>query len=345
MSGTSLDGLDLVSCIFSESNNKWNYLIGQATTIPYDEDMNNLLNSAPGVSAIELLKMDRRYAEYIAQQINQFTRNTNFKADLIASHGHTIFHQPEIGITYQLGDGATIAEKTGITTVSDFRAFDIVHGGQGAPLVPVGDMLLFGKYDACLNLGGFSNISFTKDQKRIAFDICPVNIIINLLAQKAGSKMDLNGKIAESGNMVREILLNLNKIEFYSQPFPKSLGREWLEENVIPLVINDRIKISDALRTVYEHIAIQISGIINDQGLRTVLVTGGGAFNKFLIQLIGSKSKADIFIPDELLVNYKEALIFGLLGVLRIRNEINCLASVTGARTDLSTGVIYLIKK
>jgi anhydro-N-acetylmuramic acid kinase len=258
---------------------------------------------------------------------------------LIASHGHTIFHQPEKGFTFQLGNGASIAAETGIPTVADFRTGDVALGGQGAPLVPVGDKLLFSDYESCLNLGGFANISFDQHGKRIAFDICPVNFILNDLAQKSGWPYDTGGELGRSGNMNRELLEQLNQLAFYRQSPPKSLGREWMNHYFMPLMAADEIPLNDQLRTAYEHIAIQISNASPVHG--KMLVTGGGAFNTFLIERLKHHLKCEIVIPHAEIIQFKEALVFAFLGLLRFMGEINCYASVTGARRDSSAGVTY----
>ncbi len=345
MSGTSLDGLDLAYCIFKKKNIRWQYKIVKAVTIPYEHELkNNILYKAIYCNGHELIEKNKQFGLFIGENINEFLNINNFKADLIASHGHTIFHQPRKGITYQLGEGASIAYITGITTISDFRAQDVAYGGQGAPLVPIGDELLFNEFEFCLNLGGFANISFKEDQKRIAFDICPVNIVINYLSGTVGKSMDRNGEIGSVGRVKHELLNKLDKLDFYSKPHPKSLGREWIEDSFSPILNRFNCSIEDKIRTVYEHISHQITEIFNNNNNESnkVLITGGGAFNKFLLHLIKAKTNNSLIIPDETLVKYKEALVFALLGVLRFRNEINCLSSVTGARFNHSTGVINL---
>ena len=338
MSGTSLDGLDLVAVEFVFSDGKWHYKIIDAKTISYPGTWEKKLRSAHELTGSELLQVHNEYGKFLAGQINQFSKD--FSADLIASHGHTIFHQPEKGFTFQLGNGSVIAAETGITTVADFRQPDVSLGGQGAPLVPAGDRLLFGEFDYCLNLGGFANISFEKNNKRIAFDICPANIILNHFAAKQRLPFDNNGDLGRNGKINNELLVKLNSLDFYKKEPPKSLGREWIESEFLPNIDGFPGSDSDKLRTVYEHFAIQLAKATNKPG--KMLVTGGGAFNKFLIERLKELSVANIVIPDSETINFKEALIFAFLGVLRIRNEVNCLASVTGAKRDHSTGVIFL---
>ena len=341
MSGTSLDGLDIACCIFNKSERAWSYKIAEADTIPYNDEILKMLISASKTSAMELIKINNLYGQYIGGEVFKFLKKYKLEVDIISSHGHTIFHQPAEGYTFQLGSGANIASETGTTTICDFRSLDVSNGGQGAPLVPVGDNLLFGDYEFCLNLGGFSNISFKEDNRRVAFDICPVNIIINKFAEQVGMQYDEDGKIARKGNIQTELLNKLNDLSFYKTNYPKSLGREWLEEEFIPVIQKYKYSLEDKLRTIYEHIAIQITVAMNKKSTGKVLVTGGGTFNAFLIELISQKTQHNIIIPDIKLVKYKEAMIFAFLGVLRYRNEVNCYSSVTGANCDSCTGVIH----
>jgi anhydro-N-acetylmuramic acid kinase len=275
--------------------------------------------------------------------VNKFTKGLPVKISLVASHGHTIFHRPSEKITFQLGDGYFIAAETKITTVSDFRTFDVALGGQGAPLVPVGDEHLFPNYDFCLNLGGFANVSYSEYGKRIAFDICPVNFAINFLSNEAGKEFDKDGFLAMKGKTDKELLEKLNKLDFYKIPAPKSLGREWFENQIIPLISDKNIKLEDRLRTFYEHVAIQISDALKREKQKSVLTTGGGALNKFLVQIIKEHSSNQYVIPGNEIIEFKEAIVFAFLGVLRIRNEINVFSSATGSRCDSCSGVIHKI--
>jgi anhydro-N-acetylmuramic acid kinase len=356
MSGTSLDGLDLVAVEFWQTGKKWNFHIESAETVTYSNEWKNRLKNAPELSGEELIQLHTEYGKFLGIETKRFIAENIFDPDLIASHGHTIFHQPEKGFTFQAGSGFEIAAVTGITAVADFRSGDVALGGQGAPLVPVGDSLLFSEYDYCLNLGGFANISFEKNGERIAFDICPVNIVLNHFAEKQGFDFDKNGEMGRKGKVNTELLNNLNHLDFYHAEPPKSLGREWVEKVFMPVLNDFEIPDADKLRTVYEHIAQQIAGIIGrgrgegrgkgrgkgeDGGGGKMLVTGGGAFNTFLIELISGKTAVELVIPANEIINFKEALIFAFLGVLKIRGEINCLASVTGAKCDSSAGIMY----
>lgn len=341
MSGTSLDGLDIVLCDFI-FNDKWNFKIIKSETIEYSEDWKNKLSKASELNGYNLFSLHKEYGQFIGKSINTFLQDSDNKIDLIASHGHTVFHQPEKKLTLQIGDGHEIAATTGITTISDFRSMDIALGGQGAPLVPIGDELLFPEYDFCLNIGGFANISFKENNNRIAYDICPANIILNLLANKLGQPYDKNGALGFLGKLNTDLLNKLNIIEYYHKKHPKSLGKEWLDHTVLSILNLSEISISDKLRTLYEHIAMQISTALPQNKTSKTLVTGGGAYNKLLINLIKQKTASMIIIPDSNIIEFKEALIFAFLGVLRIRGQINCLSSVTGATKDISSGIIHL---
>lgn len=341
MSGTSLDGLDTAYCRLQYEADTWKAEIIKAETIKYSNYWLNALSTAHELAEEQLIALHKEYGVFLGEQVNSFIAKNKLKpVDLIASHGHTVFHQPEKGFTFQLGDGAQLLATCGITTICDFRSADVALGGQGAPLVPIGDEMLFGDYDLCLNMGGFANISYSQGGKRLAFDICPVNIVLNSLAQQKGRDYDEDGNLACSGQLDNALLQQLEAIEFFHKAPPKSLGREWLEQVYLPVLANSEMRIEDKLRTVCENIALQIAKAIGrDEG--KMLITGGGAFNKFLIQLIKEKTEIECVIPEEKLVNYKEALVFALLGVLRLKGEVNCLASVTGARRDSIGGVIH----
>ena len=341
MSGTSLDGLDIVLCKFIFNNNR-EFEILKSKTIEYNLYWKRNLSKAHTLSGLDLLLLHKEYGRFIGQSINQFMDNSNETVDFIASHGHTIFHQPEKQITLQIGDGAEIAATTNITTISDFRSLDVALGGQGAPLVPIGDELLFSEYDYCLNIGGFANISFNENNKRLAYDICPANIILNFLAQKLNHEFDKDGKLGQSGNVNHELLKKLNNINYYKLPYPKSLGKEWLDDVFTPILNSTNIPILDQITTIYEHIAEQISKTFHKNIPTRVLVTGGGVYNQYLIDRIKQKTNTQIVIPDPQIIEFKEALIFAFLGLLRLKGQVNSLASVTGAKRDSSGGIIYL---
>ncbi len=342
MSGTSLDGLDMALCKFTKKQELFDYEIIKTHTFSYSDEWYNLLSNCQKTNALELIKLHKHYGQFIGQKVNKFLENCEISPNFISSHGHTIFHQPEKRLTFQIGDGAYIAAETGISVISDFRNLDVALGGQGAPLVPVGDKLLFSDYDYCLNIGGFANLSFDNNKTRKAFDICPANIILNIYANKFNLKYDKDGLQGRQGRVLNELLKELDKIEYYQRTLPKSLGREWLESNFITILTNNNYENIDVLHTLYQHISNKLADEINEKG-KTVLVTGGGAFNKYLIELFRNKSECEIIIPDDKLVNYKEAIIFAFLGFLNINNEINCLAEVTGASHDNIGGCVFRI--
>ena len=340
MSGTSLDGLDICHAAFEKDDfGKWNFEILNAETFPYSEELEKKLRNATKISAEELFELHSEFGFYLGEKVLEFIEKFQLtNIDLIASHGHTVFHQPEKKFTVQIGDGRAIKILTGIPVVYDFRSQDVLMGGNGAPLVPIGDELLFSEYDACLNIGGFSNISFKENQRRVAFDICPVNIVLNKFAQKLGKNFDENGDFARSGKVNTELLEKLNKLSFYQKNPPKSLGIEWVSEHIFPLFENG--KSVDILATFTEHAAVQIAMVFEKFGLKKVLFSGGGTYNQFLIERISNHSNAEIIIPGAEIINFKEALIFAFMGVLRFKNEINTLASATGSSHDHSSGLI-----
>jgi anhydro-N-acetylmuramic acid kinase len=342
MSGTSMDGMDLVLCRFGRNKDDWHFHIEKAVTYDYSPEWTTNLNQAFCLPADEFLALHNAYGRLIGDYVTRFLKDNKLSADLVASHGHTIFHQPEKGFTFQLGEGASIVSRCNVTTVSDFRTMDVALGGQGAPLVPVGDELLFSRYSYCLNLGGFANVSNRRDGKRIAFDICPVNIVLNELARRTGKEFDMDGEIGHSGIPHPQLVNELNNLEFYKHSGPKSLGREWVEKSYMPLLDKYNLPLENIMSSVYEHISVQIGSYLNLSGPGEVLVTGGGAFNTFLIEKIQSHTQSELVIPGEQLVKFKEALIFAFLGLLRFLNVTNCLASVTGAVRDSSSGVIHL---
>ena len=346
MSGTSLDGLDLCACEFINNHNSIDFRIIHAETISYSEEWRNRLNNATQLSGEDLTKLHYQLGDYFGITTSDFIQRNSLKPTLISSHGHTIFHQPQNGFTLQIGSGANIAAITGIDTVCDFRSKDVALGGQGAPLVPIGDQYLFSKYEACLNLGGIANISFYQEEKRIAFDICPVNMSLNYYAEKLNLNYDNKGQIAASGKVIEELLTDLNRLSFYSEKGPKSLGKEWFEKYFLPVITEfeqqNNSSIADILSTLIEHISIQHSDIFSKANIKgPVLVTGGGALNDFLITRIISNTTTEIHIPDSDVINYKEALIFAFLGWLYCEDKTNTLSSATGAKKDSIGGALY----
>lgn len=347
MSGTSMDGVDLAYCELENDNDKWSFEIKASETIPYDSKWRVRLSQLRKQSPNIFVKTDVFYGHYLGQLVNQFIAKHQLKPDLIGSHGHTVFHQPESGITSQIGDGAAIHAETGLPVVCNFRTVDVALKGQGAPLVPIGDKLLFGEYDLWLNLGGFANISARRDHGFIAYDICPANIVFNRVARNLGKNYDEGGAIAQKGSINYELLKLLNALKHYSKPYPKSLGREWINSEFWPVVRDfEQLSQEDTMKTLVDHVASQIARNLdqlcnNDPADKKVLVTGGGAYNETLIELLRTHSDADFVIPSEKIINYKEALIFALLAVLRVNNQPNCLSSVTGASRDNIGGALF----
>ncbi len=341
MSGTSLDGLDLCYVKF-EIKNDWKFDIIQAETISYSEKWKESLINSIHLDKSRLHELDMEYTTYLADQINHFiTKNQLTQLDAICSHGHTVLHQPNNQLTYQIGNLATLASRIGKTVICDFRVQDVKLGGQGAPLVPIGDKLLFHDYDICLNLGGFANLSYDINDQRVAFDICPVNIVLNHFANKIGFNYDDKGGLSKSGTINDDLLTALNDLRFYEKLPPKSLGLEWVKTTIFPLINSFELSSNDILRTFTEHIAIQISKVLNQNPQASVLVTGGGAYNTFLMERLIGLTNLSIILPSHEIIDFKEALIFGFLGVLKLRNENNCLQSVTGAVHDHSFGKIF----
>ncbi|NVJ89344.1 MAG: anhydro-N-acetylmuramic acid kinase [Flavobacteriaceae bacterium] len=339
MSGTSLDGVDLVYVSFDKKNYK-DFEIYAAETISYTKDWQSILSNAIHQPKEVLIELDVEYGRFLGETILAFMQQHQIKTlDFIASHGHTVLHEPKKGITLQIGSGQEVANITNTKVVCDFRTQDVEFGGQGAPLVPVGDEILFSEYEYCINLGGFSNVSFVKNNERIAFDICPVNIVLNHYVHQLGFAFDEGGKIAAKGKVNKLLLEELNKLEYYQKAPPKSLGLEWVQKHVFPLIDTKDISIEDILRTFVEHIALQIAKVI--KGSTNVLFTGGGTFNNFLIERVQFYASININLASKTIINYKEALVFSLLGLLKINNEINCLKSVTGAQKNHSSGVVF----
>lgn len=339
MSGTSLDGLDIAFCTFSFKDELWHFDMTTTTTEIYPEILKNKLSRATLLPKNDIKQLDIELGRYFGEKVLAFIRKNNLSVDFIASHGHTIFHQPEKKFNLQIGNPNVIRQITNLPVVADFRTKNILSGGQGAPLVPIGDKLLFHEYDVCINLGGFSNISFDDENgQRRAFDICPVNTILNHLALKSGFEFDENGNIGKQGKINSELLHTLNSLPYYQNEYPKSLGNEWLDKEFLPILDNFQIALSDKMRTVYEHIIVQLNNAIPQSQNGKVLFSGGGTHNEFLMSLLKSKIFHQIYIPGEKIIDYKEALIFAFLGVLSKLQIPNCLASYSGAPEDMICG-------
>ena len=349
MSGTSLDGIDVAEIIFDVSENgTWDYKIIASETVSYPKDWKDKLQKAISFSEQKLTDLNSEYTIYLAKVISEFiSRKKITDLDAVCSHGHTILHQPQKGVTLQIGNLPEIASLINQKVVCDFRVQDVGLCGNGAPLVPIGDRLLFSEYDYCLNLGGFANVSFEEKieehkSKRVAYDVCPVNIVLNYLAEQKGYLFDESGNLARSGKLSEELFQQLNDLPFYKMNPPKSLGLEWVKKEVFPLLKSSTISIEDQLHTITTHVAFQLSNQFNKDS--NVLVTGGGAYNSYLMERINNYKTINLIIPSPELIEYKEALIFALLGILKLRNENNCLKSVTGAKKNHSSGAIFFPK-
>lgn len=351
MSGSSLDGLDIVFTELQENAGNWSFEILAADCYEYSAEWVQRLQNATSLNAFEYQVLHADYGHYLGKQINRFIEENNlhYQVGLIASHGHTTFHDPSKKMTAQLGDGAAIAAETKLPVVSDLRALDVAFGGQGAPIVPIGEKLLLKDYLMFLNLGGIANISFNLPDRYIAFDICPANRVLNLICGLVHKEYDEGGQMAALGNVHEELLDQLNSFGYYKQPFPKSLANNFGTDEIFPLLKSFGLPHNDLLRTYVEHIVQQIKFAIADISIRgqhtKLCVTGGGAFNTFLINRLSEQltsTGVEVIVPDENLVKYKEALIMGLIGVLRWRQEYNVLSSVTGAERDSIGGAVWI---
>ena len=348
MSGTSLDGLDIAVCTFEYITDTWTYTTIASTTIDYSAGFKQELNQAMRLSGEELILLDRSFGSYQGEQVKTFLHTKGLEVDLVAAHGHTIFHNPAKGYTLQIGSGASLYAACAIPVVCDFRSVDVAHGGQGAPLVPLGDELLFSAYSGCLNLGGIANIGYVQAGINVAFDICAVNIVLNALAQKEGVAYDDGGRIAKGGSLIPALLDKLEALPFYTEAGPKSLGREWVDAVIFPLLENHASHANkDIMHTFVIHCAKQLAkavvGLPVKNNTRSLLITGGGAFNTFLIEQIRLHAGNDIeiVVPDTTTIQYKEAIIFAFLGLLRMYNIPNAKSTVTGASADTIGGAVY----
>jgi anhydro-N-acetylmuramic acid kinase len=347
MSGSSLDGLDIAFVEFHENAGKWTWEILEADCYPYNEEWMERLQHAIHMPALDYQLLHTDYGHYLGQQVNRFIDQyqLHYKVALIASHGHTTFHVPSRKMTAQLGDGAAIAAETQLPVVTDLRAMDIALGGQGAPIVPIGEKLLLGDHTYFLNLGGIANISFNAT-KYIAFDVCPANRVLNMLANDAGKEYDEDGQMARGGNINTTLLDQLNGLDYYKLPFPKSLANDMGTDLVYPIIKTANISTAEALRTYVEHIAQQLQQSVQAMGgvAGKLLVTGGGALNLFMVERIRERLGSlgiELVVPDKKLINYKEAMVMALIGVLRWRQENNVFSSVTGASRDSIGGALW----
>jgi len=349
MSGSSLDGLDIAFVEFEESGGHWKYQIKAADCYSYNAEWTKQLQNATVLNAFDYLVLHSAYGKYIGEKVNAFIEqySLHHQVQLIASHGHTVFHSPKNKMTAQLGDGAAIAATTGINAVSDLRAMDIALDGQGAPIVPIGEKLLWKEYHCLLNIGGIANISIKQNDEYVAFDICPANRVLNLLANDAGKKYDEGGNLSRNGKINTILLTQLNGLDYYKLSFPKSLANNFGTDIIYPLIKSFNLSDEDALRTYAEHIVMQLGYAVSTFNIQhsTLFITGGGAHNHFLIERIKEVLQSyqiEIIVPDKMIVDYKEALIMALLGVLRWREENTVLASVTGAIRNSIGGAVWI---
>lgn len=354
MSGSSLDGLDIALVELQEVSGKWTYQLRNAVCYEYSKEWTDRLLKATSLNAYDYQLLDAEYGTYCGELINRFIEENNvqYQVQLISSHGHTTFHAPAKKFTSQLANGAAIAATTGINVVNNLRAMDIALGGQGAPIVPVGEKLLLGNYLFYLNIGGIANISLNHPSKYIAFDICPANKVLNLLAKHAGKKFDDGGTIAANGKVSASLLKTLDAFEYYGMPYPKSLSNDFGTGVIYPLVQNSGLSLEDKLRTYVEHISMQTAASVAKlqsnfslTGEQKMLVTGGGALNTFLVERLREtllQQGVEIELPSADIINYKEAIVMALIGILRWREENNTLASVTGASRDSIGGSVWI---
>lgn len=351
MSGSSLDGLDIAFVELHANSGKWDFDIIKAETVPYSGEWVEKLRNAIHLDTKNYLLLHSEYGHYIGRQVKDFIErhNLSYKVALVSSHGHTTFHIPPY-MTAQLGDGSAIAAETGLPVISDLRALDLAYGGQGAPIVPVGEKLLLSDYQFLLNIGGIANISVSHPTEYIAYDVCPANRVLNMIVAKKGLTFDDGGSIASTGHVNTGILQDLNRQGYYGKAYPKSLANDFGTDTIFPLLERGQLTDEDALCTYTEHIAVQVSAEIEKHihrlGLPNarMLVTGGGAFNRYLVGRLRhylEPMRVEVDIPDPVLVNFKEALIMALLGVLRWRDEPTTLSSVTGASRDSIGGAVW----
>lgn len=350
MSGSSLDGLDIAFIQFEEQSRKWQFEILEAECFPFEGDWADRLRDATSLSARDHALLDADLGHYIGREVNRFIDKygLHYKAALVASHGHTSFHIPP-RVTVQIGSGAAIAAETGLPVVSDLRAVDVALGGQGAPIVPIGEKLLWKDVPMFLNIGGIANISINTGSAYLAYDICPANRVLNMLASTIGKAYDENGAMAEAGVVIDTLFEELNALDYYARPYPKSLANEYGTDVVYPRLEVGGRRLEDVMRTYVEHIAYQVYRAVEPHAHElgdspSIMITGGGAFNRFLVDRIRhmlEPLRVEVDVPDEKIVKYKEALIMGLLGVLRWRDEPTTLASVTGARRDSVGGAVW----
>lgn len=340
MSGTSLDGIDIAHCTFKESRD-WTYKIDKAITVQYPKKLKNKLKSSIELSGYDLIKLDHSLGEFIGLEINKFIKYNNLNPELISSHGHTVFHNPKEKIGLQIGNANKILSIVKLPVINNFRELDIILGGQGAPLVPIGEKLLFKGYNYFINLGGILNLTKIDPRNMYAYDVVASNLVLNNISNKLNLEYDHKGEIARNGKLIPKLFDKLNSIEYYKKNYPKTIGIEWINKNIYPTIYKLNYNLKDVMNTFSNHIAYQLIKNINGEKNK-ILVTGGGAYNEYLIEKIKlyDNNKNEWIIPNDNLVNYKEALIFAFMGLLKRMNKQNILNDVTGCKFKISGGNI-----
>lgn len=351
MSGSSLDGLDIAYVHLNEVRSQWTYEIVHVDCVPYTKEMTDKLRNVQQMDVVDYLRFHTAYGRFLGESVNDFIKKNNIEhqVHLIASHGHTVMHEPQNNTSGQIGDGASIAAVTGLPVVSDLRNMDVALGGQGAPIVPIGDKLLFGQYDYWLNIGGIANITVPHNGETLAYDVCPANQILNGLAGMVGLEMDKDGALARKGELQLDILADLNDEPYYLQTPPKSLSNEQAKQLVFPKLLQSKNELNDLLSTTTQHIVDKIAEAVQQHPTgkekSVLLATGGGALNTYLMECLKeelAKHNTDLHIPDTDTVQYKEAVVMALIGILRFREETNVLSSVTGAKRDSISGALWM---
>ena len=339
MSGTSCDGLDIAHCIFSKVENEWQYELINFESVNYSKQMRKKLIQCSKLDSLSLKKLDNELGEFFSNSLMNFINHNKISADLISSHGHTVFHDIKLQLTHQIGNPLIIYKNNKIPVVYNFRELDVLFSGQGAPLVPYGERELFRDYDYCLNIGGIANISSLDINNFYGYDICPANIILNYYARKLNYDFDKNGELSSKGIFKKSLFEKLNDLNYYKEKYPKSLDLLYVEKKYFPHLKKYQPK--DVLKTFIEHLAYQINNSINKSNSK-VLLTGGGVFNNEILKKINKYNKLDInyIVGNKKLIIFKEAIIFGYLGLLRYLNKKNVECSVTGAKTSTSSGLI-----
>lgn len=354
MSGSSLDGLDIALCRFEQDDlsGKLSFDLVDTAAIPFDENMMSRLGVGATMDVRSLKKLEVDLSRYIAESVNQFLEAGAHTADYISCHGHTIWHVPEDGYTVQIGQGAIISELTGTPCICDLRSNDMAVGGQGAPVAPIVEQILFPEFDFYINLGGIANVSFHSDQEVISWDSVPCNQILNHYASQKGLPYDDGGSLAESGKVDKGLKEAWMSLPYFGRSYPKSMDNTWVKNHFLAGASSFDVSIEDALATMVDVCVSQIQGDIKDhvgdtggQHLRKCLITGGGAHNTYLVSQLSevlTHDDIEVIKPKDEIVDYKEAILMALMGFLRIEGISNTISSVTGARTNTIGGAVYV---